>query len=322
MSTRPHPFLTILFFCAANAACVASSTAPPNEITRASPSHEPHSSRVRSADGVELAVTETGPSDAPAIVFIHGLGFSREVWRRQFEGPLASRFHLVAYDLRGHGQSSRPTDDVAYQDGARWGNDLDAVLTATRAKTPVVVGWSLGGLVIASYLRDHRERELAGAVFVDAVTKLAPELFSPGNARYMTGLTATDDAVRRQATRDFINVCFATPLEAKELTPLLAAAGVLPASEQIAIQHMTLQGTEEALHAFQRPALVIHGVSDALAAVAMARHTVEVIPGARLSLYENSGHAPFFDETARFDAELARFTTDAASAASRSTSLR
>lgn len=119
---------------------------------------------MRSGDGVELFVAETGPRDAQAIVLIHGLGFSHEVWGAQWRGELAQRFHLIAYDLRGHGRSTRPTDPLAYQDGARWADDLRAVLAATGAKDPIVVGWSLGGLVIAHYLRVHGDAALGGVV--------------------------------------------------------------------------------------------------------------------------------------------------------------
>jgi hypothetical protein len=41
-------------------------------------------------------------------------------------------------------------------------------------------------------------------------------------------------------------------------------------------------------------------------AEAMARYTTSVVPGARLSIYSESGHAPFFDETARFNEALVR----------------
>lgn len=287
-------------------ACAARPPAHPTEHAR-----ERRTAYATAADGVQLAIEEVGPRDAPAIVFIHGLGFSREVWRHQMEGPLAERYHLIAYDLRGHGRSAHPTDQAAYEAGARWADDLHTVLTATHAKNAVVVGWSLGGLVIAHYLRVHGDAALGGSVFVDAVIKLAPELFAPGIDRYMAELADPRDDLRQAATRRFIQACFAKPPSERELEALVLAAGVLPASTHVAIQRMALERTEAALRALRRPALVIHGVHDALIAEAMARYARELVPAARLSLYESSGHAPFFEEAARFDAELARFVEDA-----------
>lgn len=298
--------LSLSLACGAPPAPAAAPSAP--AAAPPAPAAPPTSvSRVRSADGVELAVEERGPRDARAIVFVHGLAFSREAFHRQMEGSLASRYHLVAYDLRGHGQSSRPAEADAYADGGRWADDLAAVLRETRAKDPIVVGWSLGGVILANYLRKHGDRAIAGAVFVDAVTRFAPEFFAPGNMRYMEGLTRGDDAARRDGTRAFLEASFVRPLPASEFERIASAAGVLPVDEHRAIQRISVDRGDEALASLRRPALVIHGARDAFLVEAMARHTAQTIPGARLSLYAGSGHAPFIDEAARFDDELARF---------------
>lgn len=285
----------------------AGCTAKPAPPTAGTPLFPPRLTRVRSADGVELAVEERGPRDAQTLVFVHGLAFSRDVWHRQLGGDLSRRYHLVAYDLRGHGRSSRPGDAVAYEEGARWADDLHAVLDATRPTCPVIVGWSLGGVVIANYLHRYGDSALGGVVFVDAVTKFSADLFAPDNGGYIGGLVSADDAERREATRRFARACFSTPLPDSEIESLLAAAGVLPASVHAAIQRVSLDGADQALRSLQRPALVIHGARDALVAAAMARHTAELVPGARLSFYESSGHAPFVDEPARFADDLAHF---------------
>jgi pimeloyl-ACP methyl ester carboxylesterase len=53
--------------------------------------------------------------------------------------------------------------------------------------------------------------------------------------------------------------------------------------------------------------LVTHGLADKLLLVTMAKHTAATIPGAKLSLYDGVGHAPFWEDAARFNAELAAF---------------
>jgi non-heme chloroperoxidase len=292
------------------ASCSAGPTSPPaatSSVALSAPASGARHSKVRSADGVELAVEETGRGDGPAIVFIHGLGFSGEVWRRQLDGELAARFHLVTYDLRGHGRSSRPLDAAAYEDGRQWGEDLHAVIEATHATNAVVVGWSLGGLVIAEYLRSHGDADLGGVVFVDAVTAFLPELLTKENGKYMSALTATDDQARKEGTERFVRACFAAPPPESELGSWLAAAGVLPASIHAAIQHMNVGEIEPGLRGLSRPTLVIHGRSDDFVAPAMARYTASLIRGARESAYEGSGHAPFVDETRRFDRDLGAF---------------
>jgi non-heme chloroperoxidase len=42
-----------------------------------------------------------------------------------------------------------------------------------------------------------------------------------------------------------------------------------------------------------------------------AQYTASKIPGAKLSLYDGIGHAPFYQDAARFNAELAAFVREA-----------
>ncbi|GAA2427889.1 hypothetical protein GCM10010421_14320 [Streptomyces glaucus] len=62
--------------------------------------------RVRTG-GVELCVAELGDPDRPTVVLVHGYPDSKEVWS-QVATRLAGRFHVVLYDVRGHGRSTAP----------------------------------------------------------------------------------------------------------------------------------------------------------------------------------------------------------------------
>nr|WP_329610251.1 alpha/beta fold hydrolase [Achromobacter xylosoxidans] len=84
-----------------------------------------------------LAIQESGDPAGPAIVFVHGLLGSRLSWEAQLSSPLLQRYRLIAYDLRGHGQSGKPTAPQAYTDGRRWADDLAAVIAASGARQAV-----------------------------------------------------------------------------------------------------------------------------------------------------------------------------------------
>lgn len=60
-----------------------------------------------STGGVELCVVELGEMDRPTVVLVHGYPDSKEVWSEVAE-RLATRFHVVLYDVRGHGRSTAP----------------------------------------------------------------------------------------------------------------------------------------------------------------------------------------------------------------------
>lgn len=57
--------------------------------------------------GVELCVAELGDESQPTVLLVHGYPDSKEVWSEVAE-RLAERFHVVLYDVRGHGRSTAP----------------------------------------------------------------------------------------------------------------------------------------------------------------------------------------------------------------------
>ncbi|MEV1052665.1 SDR family oxidoreductase [Streptomyces sp. NPDC049887] len=62
--------------------------------------------RVRTG-GIELCVAELGDERQPTVVLVHGYPDSKEVWS-EVASRLAPRFHVVLYDVRGHGRSTAP----------------------------------------------------------------------------------------------------------------------------------------------------------------------------------------------------------------------
>ncbi|MFC8825510.1 SDR family oxidoreductase [Streptomyces sp. NPDC057137] len=62
--------------------------------------------RVRTG-GIDLCVAELGDPTRPTVVLVHGYPDSKEVWSLVAE-RLAERFHVVLYDVRGHGGSTAP----------------------------------------------------------------------------------------------------------------------------------------------------------------------------------------------------------------------
>lgn len=119
---------------------------------------------VTSSDGVRLAVTTWGSPTSPVVVLVHGLGLSVRSWGRVPE-LLAPAHRVVAYDLRGHGQSAKaPHGDYSLSAHAR---DLHAVLCreVVDGQRAVVVGSSLGGGIILAHAQDFPHQLIAGAVF-------------------------------------------------------------------------------------------------------------------------------------------------------------
>lgn len=99
---------------------------------------------VRTHDGVELAVHDFG-GDGPHLLLAHATGFHAHVWLPVVE-RLRARFHCVAFDERGHGDSTVPPDGDF--DWRAFGRDALAVVEALGLERPFAVGHSAGGALL------------------------------------------------------------------------------------------------------------------------------------------------------------------------------
>jgi pimeloyl-ACP methyl ester carboxylesterase len=109
---------------------------------------------VASADGRMLHAERLGAADAPAtLVLAHGWTEAIPLWGPVIRRLASERLTIVAYDLRGHGQSATARgDDYALE---RFGEDLEAVLAALGGEPArtAVAGHSLGAMSIAAWAR-------------------------------------------------------------------------------------------------------------------------------------------------------------------------
>jgi len=95
---------------------------------------EPEKLRVQ-GDGVELAVYRWGNAAGPTLLLVHGYPDNHEVWLPLVR-ELAAEFQIVAYDVRGFGDSDKPRQRQDYH-LAKLANDLEAVIKATSPGQPV-----------------------------------------------------------------------------------------------------------------------------------------------------------------------------------------
>lgn len=95
--------------------------------------------------GATLAAIEAGEPGRPTVVLVHGYPDSKEVWHGVME-RLAHRLHVIAYDVRGFGSSSKPRGPAAY-DLSYLAADLEAVIDALAPDGRVhLVGHDWGGI--------------------------------------------------------------------------------------------------------------------------------------------------------------------------------
>lgn len=113
--------------------------------------------RVRSSDGIQIAVAEFGDPAHPTVVCVHGYPDNRSLWD-DVASRLADRFHVVAYDVRGAGDSDVPADVQGYRLD-RLSEDFGAVLDAVSPEDPVhVLAHDWGAIQMWHAITDERHR--------------------------------------------------------------------------------------------------------------------------------------------------------------------
>lgn len=145
---------------------------------------------VQSSDGVRIAVFEHGDPDGPTLVLVHGHSDTHRVWDES-AALLADRFRIVAYDLRGAGESDAPTPTSAYT-VARFADDFAAVLDGDAAAHVLAHGWGAAG--VWHYLNRPGARiasltSVSGAGPEHLAAHLRTALSSPG--RFLRGVART-----------------------------------------------------------------------------------------------------------------------------------
>src|SRR6516162_4610559 len=260
---------------------------------------------VRAPDGVKIEAQEWGNPAGSEILFIHGFSQAWMSWQRQVEGDLAKDFHIVTYDLRGHGNSDKPLEPEKYKESKAWADEVKVVMETAQLKRPVLVGWSYGVHVIADYLRIHGVAHLAGLNCVDGVTKSDPSFFGDG-LKVQPLMFSEELATNIAATRQFLRNCFEKQPSQDDFETMLAFNMMVPPKVRANMGGRTLN-IDDILAALKLPVLVTQGTADRLILPSAAKYTATTIPGAKLSMYDGIGHAPFWEDTARFNAELAAF---------------
>lgn len=257
-------------------------------------------------DGVVLAIQEAGNPDGPPVLFIHGLLGSHLNWEAQFADGTLAKYRLISYDLRGHGKSDKPATENAYRDGRIWAADLAAVIQAAHAEGAVLVGWSLGGVVISNYLAAYGDAGIRGAVYVDGVVELNADQITSHPAVYKD-MISPDLKTHLDGERAFLALCFNSKPDEATFARLLANAAMASWPMQKAVQSMSVFAAEGIGRA-RIPLLFLYGGKDELVrtepTIARAR---QLNPAMESIVYPDSGHAPFIEESRRFNADLASF---------------
>lgn len=269
-------------------------------------------STVAGAGDLPLNVVETGNPQGPAILFIHGMAMSYLSFKPQLESDLGKTYRLVAYDLRGHGNSGKPWRAEDVQPPDIWADDLAAVIAAKNLKKPVIVGWSYGGFVAADYIRKYGTQDIAGLNLVGSIAGLVQQPPPVGNmsmdemkrrAVMQTSGNINDNLAIVEATTKIFEFPGMTPEYRNEMYMMGA---MVPAYVRRAFVGRNLDH-QDVVPKLTLPVLVTMGSLDVAQSPDAFARLKAALPKAKYSVYEGMGHLTFAQDPLRFNKELTAF---------------
>lgn len=256
----------------------------------------------RTPDG-RFTYLEHGPERAQPVVFLHGIGGGAELWKGQLDS-FGRRYRTIAWNMPGYGGSA-PLETASV---GTYGDALAAFIAALRLDTPVLVGHSIGGMIVQSFLADG-----LGDLRAAVLAQTSPA-FGGRDPEWARGFVADRLA----------------PLDRGETMGTVAEASVAgmigddPDPDGVALARAVIAGTppeayrastlamigfdrREALACIAVPTLLLSGSKDGNAPAATMAKMAEKIPGGEHVCLEGVGHLAFLERPAEFDRAVLDF---------------
>ncbi|MEQ9444747.1 MAG: alpha/beta hydrolase [Rhodospirillaceae bacterium] len=273
-------------------------------------------SEVSGGGGIPLNVVEAGSKDGREILFIHGVSQSYLSWRDQLKAEEMQGFRMVAFDLRGHGNSAKPWTAEDYNDSELWGNDVAAVIAAKNLTKPVIVAWSYGGIVLMDYIRHHGTANIAAINLVANTAALIDRIEDPkpGDVELMRQMIANQS--RQQSSdieKNLASVRFSVPLlteadlgDAWQQDALMVTM-LTPSYVRRALAVRKIDNKDLVGSLSETQILLTYGANDGSVTEPMAAAFQTTLPQTIISRFEGIGHSPFVESAERFNSELVEF---------------
>jgi 3-oxoadipate enol-lactonase len=241
--------------------------------------------------------------DGPAVVFIHGLGGTSNVFDGQVSA-IAATNRVITFDLAGHGMSPVPSSTSVEE----WAADVLALLDDSGVGSAVLVAHSLGTLIAQQVIATHPER-------VDAAVLLGPirDLASAGRQSQQDraalvrsqGMAAVAYAISRAATSPD------TQANQPSVTAFVKELLQRQSPEGYAASCVALgQSIPPDVSTFERSVLLITGSNDGVSPAARIDDIAAVFANATTAVIEGIGHWTPIEATVEVNQLLVAFLSD------------
>jgi 3-oxoadipate enol-lactonase len=251
---------------------------------------------VKTGTGRMIGYTAAGGGEASPIVFLHGVGSDRSVWRPQLEHFGATR-GAIAFDYPGYGDSDPAPQGTTRDDYAA------AILSAMRElglERAHVCGLSLGG-VIAIAMHHAAPDRCASLILADTFA-VHPE----GRAIYERSLAGSSDLPATAEAR--VDVLLAQPADPHVRREVVETMSRIdPAAYCIGAEAVWLADQRDRAAAIRVPTLIICGDEDRPTPPGLSRELHAMIHNSGLAMISSAGHLTNLEQPDAFNTLVGEF---------------
>lgn len=244
-----------------------------------------------------IGVDEQGAGARDPILFLHGVGSDKSVWRPQLEHFSKSR-RAIAFDYPGYGESEFRTDATRDE----FARAIIAGLDALGIERAHICGLSLGG-VIAIAMHALAAERCASLILADsfAIHPDGPAIHdrSVGASR-MIGMRALAEARAG-------SLLAARTGEGVRREVIETMSRIDPAAYRLGAQAVWLADQQDRAARIDVPTLVMVGSDDRITPPELSRQLADIIPGASLAMVDGAGHIANLEQPAAFNSAIDAF---------------
>jgi proline iminopeptidase len=268
-------------------------------------------------NGTELFVARHGEG-VPLLTF-HGPGFDHTMLRPWLD-PIGTTCELIYFDQRGCGRSRR--EDLSQATDLTWTTDAEALRESLGLEQVIVFGHSYGGCLAQEYALRYPDCvrglilcstapafDYPEAMMANALARATDEQFAMLQKAFSAPLSS--DAELRQAWQATLPVYFHSysPCAAEALGAELQFSAA--ALNRVILDLLPLFNTLDRLAKIEVPTLILTGTSDWVTPPDHAAgRLANLIRGASMVMFRESGHYPYVEEPERFLSAVDTWLTD------------
>jgi len=257
-----------------------------------------------SINNLMVSYSDHGPDDAPVIIFIHGFRLNKSMWNMQVEA-VKENYRVIAYDIRGHGDSDPGIDDFFIE---LFVLDLLRLMEKLRIEKSILCGLSLGGYIALNAVLKHPNR-FDGLILND--TQCIADTPEIKENRCIAIISINDKGVEQYADES-LKKLFAPESFTKKQNVIAGVKEMIistPKQSLCNTLHALAERKETCtqLPEINIPVLIMVGKEDKITPIAAAQQMHEKILNSKLEIIQHAGHLSNLENPIAFNTHLVNF---------------